>query len=110
MKVIPLAVAGAFHTMLIAVGRRTLAEGTVPTCPMQKPRIPVISQTSTARPHDDFSNEIRELPLQQVAARQVRRGRLDALTCSTNWHHAVLRNRAPSRVLAGLLQGRTSPQ
>jgi [acyl-carrier-protein] S-malonyltransferase len=68
MKVIPLAVAGAFHTSLMesAVERLRNALADVP---MQKPRIPVISNVD-ARPHDD-PNEIRELLIQQVCS-QVR--------------------------------------
>jgi [acyl-carrier-protein] S-malonyltransferase len=68
MKVIPLAVAGAFHTSLMqsAVERlqRALAD-----VPMKKPRIPVVSNVD-ARPHDD-ANEIRELLIKQVCS-QVR--------------------------------------
>ena len=65
MKVIPLAVAGAFHTSLMqsAVERLRAALADVP---MQKPRIPVISNVD-ARPHDD-PNEIRELLIRQVCS------------------------------------------
>lgn len=68
MKVIPLAVAGAFHTSLMqsAVERLRSALADVP---MQKPRIPVISNVD-ARPHDD-PHEIRELLIKQVCS-QVR--------------------------------------
>jgi [acyl-carrier-protein] S-malonyltransferase len=68
MKVIPLAVAGAFHTTLMesAVERLRKALADVP---MQKPRIPVVSNVD-ARPHDD-PNEIRELLIKQVCS-QVR--------------------------------------
>ncbi|HEX2475815.1 MAG TPA: ACP S-malonyltransferase [Lacipirellulaceae bacterium] len=68
MKVIPLAVAGAFHTPLMqpAVDRLRAALANVP---LQRPRIPVISNVD-ARPHDD-PNEIRELLIQQVCS-QVR--------------------------------------
>jgi [acyl-carrier-protein] S-malonyltransferase len=68
MKVIPLAVAGAFHTSLMqpAVERLRTALADVP---MQKPRIPVVSNVD-ARPHDD-PNEIRELLIKQVCS-QVR--------------------------------------
>jgi len=68
IKVVPLAVAGAFHTplMMSAVERlrAVLAE-----VPMQLPRIPVISNVD-ARPHDD-PGEIRDLLIQQVCS-QVR--------------------------------------
>jgi [acyl-carrier-protein] S-malonyltransferase len=65
MKVIPLAVAGAFHTSLMepAVERLRAALADVP---LKKPRIPVISNVD-ARPHDD-PEEIRELLIQQVCA------------------------------------------
>ena len=68
MKVIPLAVAGAFHTPLMqpAVERLRAALADVP---LQQPRIPVISNVD-ARPHDD-PDEIRELLIQQVCS-QVR--------------------------------------
>jgi [acyl-carrier-protein] S-malonyltransferase len=68
MKVIPLAVAGAFHTSLMqpAVERLKKALADVP---MKKPRIPVVSNVD-ARPHDD-PNEIRDLLIRQVCS-QVR--------------------------------------
>ncbi len=68
MKVIPLSVAGAFHTPLMqpAVDRLRSALANVP---MQRPRIPVISNVD-ARPHDN-PDEIRELLIQQVCS-QVR--------------------------------------
>jgi [acyl-carrier-protein] S-malonyltransferase len=68
MKVIPLAVAGAFHTTLMqsAVERLRKAQADLP---MEKPRIPVVSNVD-ARPHDD-PNDIRELLIRQVCS-QVR--------------------------------------
>jgi [acyl-carrier-protein] S-malonyltransferase len=68
LKVVPLAVAGAFHTSLMqsAVERLRKALADVP---MKKPRIPVVSNVD-ARPHDD-PNEIRELLIRQVCS-QVR--------------------------------------
>jgi [acyl-carrier-protein] S-malonyltransferase len=65
MKVIPLAVAGAFHTQLMqpAVERLRSALADIP---MSRPRIPVVSNVD-ARPHDD-PNEIRELLIQQVCS------------------------------------------
>jgi [acyl-carrier-protein] S-malonyltransferase len=65
MKVIPLAVAGAFHTKLMqpAVDRLRAALADVR---LQKPRIPVVSNVD-ARPHDD-PEEIRELLIQQVCS------------------------------------------
>jgi [acyl-carrier-protein] S-malonyltransferase len=69
MKVISLAVAGAFHTPLMqsAVDRLRVALADVP---MNPPRIPVISNVE-ARPHDDDADEIREQLIQQVCS-QVR--------------------------------------
>jgi [acyl-carrier-protein] S-malonyltransferase len=68
MKVIPLAVAGAFHTPLMQPAverlRSVLADAS-----LQRPRIPVISNVD-AQPHDD-PHEIRELLIQQVCS-QVR--------------------------------------
>ena len=65
MKVIPLAVAGAFHTSLMqsAVERLRKALADVP---MKSPRIPVISNVD-AQPHDD-PGEIRELLIRQVCS------------------------------------------
>lgn len=65
MKVIPLAVAGAFHTSLMdpAVERLRAALADVP---LQAPRIPVISNVD-ARPHDS-PEEIRELLIRQVVS------------------------------------------
>jgi [acyl-carrier-protein] S-malonyltransferase len=68
MKVIPLAVAGAFHTSLMQSAVERLRDA-LANVPMQKPRIPVISNVD-ARPHDD-PNEIRELLIKQVCS-QVR--------------------------------------
>lgn len=99
MKVIPLAVAGAFHTSLMqsAVERLRVALANVP---MQKPRIPVISNVD-ARPHDD-PNEIRELLIRQVCS-QVRwedsmRYLLDEQ--GINQFYEL----GPGRVLCGLLK------
>jgi [acyl-carrier-protein] S-malonyltransferase len=65
MKVIPLAVAGAFHTKLMqsAVNRLRCALADVS---MRPPRIPVVSNVD-ARPHDN-PDEIRELLIQQVCS------------------------------------------
>ena len=65
MKVIPLAVAGAFHTAIMgsAVERLRAALADVP---LSKPRIPVVSNAD-ARPHDD-PDEIRDLLVRQVVS------------------------------------------
>jgi len=99
MKVIPLAVAGAFHTSLMQSAverlRKALADVT-----MNKPRIPVISNVD-ARPHDD-PNEIRELLIRQVCS-QVRwedsmRYLLDEQDITQFYELG------PGRVLCGLLK------
>ena len=99
MKVIPLAVAGAFHTSLMQPAverlRKVLAD-----VPMQRPRIPVVSNVD-ARPHDD-PNEIRELLIRQVCS-QVRwedlmRYLLDEQKITQFYELG------PGRVLCGLLK------
>jgi [acyl-carrier-protein] S-malonyltransferase len=99
MKVIPLAVAGAFHTSLMqsAVERLRNALADVP---MKSPRIPVVSNVD-ARPHSD-PNEIRELLIKQVCS-QVRwedsvRYLLD--TAGITQFYEI----GAGRVLAGLLK------
>jgi [acyl-carrier-protein] S-malonyltransferase len=99
MKVIPLAVAGAFHTRLMqsAVERLRAALADVP---LKAPGIPVISNVD-ARPHSD-PNEIRELLIQQVCS-QVRwedsmRYLLDEQGISQFYELG------PGRVLCGLLK------
>jgi [acyl-carrier-protein] S-malonyltransferase len=63
IKAVPLAVAGAFHTpiMASAVERLTAALASVK---ISRPKLPVISNVD-ARPHDD-PEEIRQLLIQQV--------------------------------------------
>ena len=63
MKAIPLAVAGAFHTPLMASAVDRLKTA-LADAPMQRPRIPVVSNVD-ARPHDD-PQELRELLVKQV--------------------------------------------
>ncbi len=99
MKVIPLPVAGAFHTQLMqsAVERLRVALKGVP---FRKPRIPVISNVD-ARPHDD-PEEIRDLLIRQVCS-QVRwedsmRYLLDDLGITQFYEIG------PGRVLNGLLK------
>jgi [acyl-carrier-protein] S-malonyltransferase len=99
MKVIPLSVAGAFHTPLMqpAVDRLRAVLANVP---MERPRIPVISNVD-AQPHDD-PDEIRELLIQQVCS-QVRwedsmRHLLDKQGITSFYEIG------PGRVLCGLLK------
>ena len=65
MKALPLAVAGAFHTPIMASAVDRLAAA-LTNVPMAKPTIPVVSNVD-ARPHDD-PEEIRQLLVQQVVS------------------------------------------
>lgn len=65
MKVVPLAVAGAFHTPLMSSAVERLAAA-LREVRIDSPRIPVVSNVD-ARPHDDPA-EIRELLIQQVVS------------------------------------------
>jgi [acyl-carrier-protein] S-malonyltransferase len=99
MKVIPLAVAGAFHTKLMqpAVERLRTAMADVPLSP---PRIPVISNVD-ARTHDN-PDEIRELLIRQVCSpvhwEDSMRYLLDQMQI-THFYEI-----GPGRVLTGLLK------
>ncbi len=98
MKVIPLAVAGAFHTPLMqpAVERLTRVLGEVE---LVSPRVPVVSNVD-AKAHND-PGEIRDLLIQQVVSpvmweasvRQLMQGGVD-----------VFYEIGPGRVLRGLLK------
>lgn len=68
MKVIPLAVAGAFHTEIMRPAVEKLAAA-LSGVTLSAPKIPVISNVD-AQPHDDVE-EIRSLLQQQVCS-QVR--------------------------------------
>lgn len=63
IKVVPLAVAGAFHTRIMHPADQRLAQ-MLAQVELRRPRIPVISNVD-ARPHDD-PEEIRQLLIQQV--------------------------------------------
>ncbi len=65
MKVVPLAVAGAFHTPIMGSAVERLAAA-LADVPMRKPQIPVISNVD-ARPHED-PEEMRELLIRQVVS------------------------------------------
>jgi len=65
IKVLPLAVAGAFHTPIMQSAVKQLAEA-LADIPMRRPRIPVVSNVD-ARPHDD-PEEIRDLLIKQVVS------------------------------------------
>jgi [acyl-carrier-protein] S-malonyltransferase len=99
MKVIPLAVAGAFHTQLMqpAVERLRAALADVP---LKRPRIPVISNVD-ARPHDDPA-EIRELLIRQVCSPVRWEDSLRYLL--EEQHITQFYEIGPGRVLTGLLK------
>jgi [acyl-carrier-protein] S-malonyltransferase len=63
MKAVPLAVAGAFHTEVMRPADERCAEA-LADVPMQKPRIPVISNVD-AVPHDN-PEEIRQILIRQI--------------------------------------------
>jgi [acyl-carrier-protein] S-malonyltransferase len=63
MKAVPLAVAGAFHTEIMRPADQRCAEA-LAQVPMQKPRIPVISNVD-ALAHDD-PEEIRQILVRQI--------------------------------------------
>jgi [acyl-carrier-protein] S-malonyltransferase len=99
MKVIPLAVAGAFHTSLMQPAEERLAAA-LASVEIRPPRIPVISNVD-AHTHDD-PEEIRRLLVQQLAS-------------PVQWEDSMRRMMAehrvqrafeigPGRVLTGLLK------
>jgi [acyl-carrier-protein] S-malonyltransferase len=99
MKVIPLPVAGAFHTPLMEPAVERL-RAVLADVPLRRPRIPVISNVD-ARPHDD-PDEIRDLLIKQVCS-QVRweesmRYLLDQQGITAFYEIG------PGRVLCGLLK------
>ncbi len=63
MKAVPLAVAGAFHTKIMRPADQRLADA-LADVPMQRPKIPVISNVD-AQPNDD-PEQIRRLLIRQV--------------------------------------------
>jgi [acyl-carrier-protein] S-malonyltransferase len=99
MKVIPLAVAGAFHTPIMqpAVERLTAALAAVD---LQKPRIPVVSNVD-ARPHEDPA-EIRNLLVRQVVQPVLW---LDSMRWMIDdFHVDSCYEIGPGRILRGLLK------
>jgi [acyl-carrier-protein] S-malonyltransferase len=98
MKVIPLAVAGAFHTAIMqsAVDRLTAALADVP---LSAPRIPVLSNVDT-KPHDD-PEEIRQLLIKQVCQPVLWE---DSMRRLVDEGCDVFYEVGPGRVLRGLLR------
>jgi [acyl-carrier-protein] S-malonyltransferase len=99
IKVIPLAVAGAFHTRMMKPAKQRLYDA-LDDVEIKPPRIPVISNVD-ARPHDD-PDEIRELLVKQVCApvlwEDSLRYMLDELKVTAFYELG------PGRVLCGLLK------
>jgi [acyl-carrier-protein] S-malonyltransferase len=99
MKVIPLPVAGAFHTALMQPAVERL-RAVLARVPLQQPRIPVVSNVD-ARPHND-PDEIRELLIQQVCSQvhweQSMRWLLEEIGITQFYELG------PGRVLCGLLK------
>ncbi len=99
MKVIQLAVAGAFHTPIMqpAVDRLTQA---LEAIDLQKPRIPILSNVD-ARPHDD-PVEIRSLLIRQVVQPVLWSDSMQWMI--DEFHVDSCYEIGPGRVLRGLLK------
>ena len=98
MKAIPLAVAGAFHTNIMRPADEALAEA-IAEVPMQRPKIPVISNVD-AQSHDD-PEEIRQLLIRQVLQPVLWEDSMNKLLQDGfDSFHEV----GPGRVLRGLLR------
>jgi [acyl-carrier-protein] S-malonyltransferase len=98
MKVVPLAVAGAFHSELMKPADQQLAEVLART-PLRAPRIPVYSNVD-ARPHDD-PDEIRRILVSQVLQRvRWEESMRNMLADGFDTFYEI----GPGRVLAGLLK------
>ena len=98
MKAMPLAVAGAFHTQIMQPAVPQLEEA-LSVVPMQKPRIPVVSNYD-AKTHDD-PEEIRRLLMQQVLHAVLWEDSVRYLISQgfTNFYEI-----GPGRVLRGLMK------
>jgi [acyl-carrier-protein] S-malonyltransferase len=98
MKVVPLAVAGAFHTPIMQSATKRLSDA-LAGIPLVQPRIPVISNVDACA-HDD-PEEIRQLLVRQVVS-------------PVRWEESMARmlregfdsfyEIGPGRVLRGLLR------
>ncbi len=98
MKVLALAVAGAFHTPIMQCAVARLADA-LAEVPLSRPRIPVISNVD-AQPHDD-PERIRDLLIQQVVSPVQWEESMRYLLAEgyTNFYEV-----GPGRVLRGLLR------
>jgi [acyl-carrier-protein] S-malonyltransferase len=98
MKAVPLAVAGAFHTALMAPAAERLREA-LAEAHFTRPSIPVVSNVD-ARPHDD-PDEIRDLLLAQLVS-PVRWE--DSMRWLLEQGYDQFYEVGPGRVLRGLLK------
>ena len=98
MKVIPLAVAGAFHTSLMASAVEEL-RAALSSAKLERPRIPIVSNVDAA-PHDD-PEEIRDLLIRQVES-PVRWE--DSMRKLVDLGVEKMVEVGPGRVLAGLMK------
>ncbi len=97
-RVVPVAVAGAFHTPIMRPADQKLAE-VIASARLRRPRIPVISNVD-ARPHDD-PEEIRDLLIRQVIEPVRWEDSMRyLLACGFDQFYEV----GPGRVLRGLLR------
>jgi [acyl-carrier-protein] S-malonyltransferase len=99
MKVIPLAVAGAFHTPLMQPAVERLAAA-LTKVEIRKPRIPVLSNVD-AQPHED-PEEIRQLLVRQVVSPVLWEDAMRRVL--TDYNVEKCYEIGPGRVLAGLLK------
>jgi len=98
MKAVPLPVAGAFHTNIMRPADEALAAA-LADVPMQKPRIPVLSNVD-AQTHDD-ADEIRQILVKQILS-PVRWE--DSVRSLLDQGYDQFYEVGPGRVLRGLLR------
>jgi [acyl-carrier-protein] S-malonyltransferase len=97
-KVVPLAVAGAFHTKLMKPADERLAEA-LATVPLAKPRIPIISNVD-AQAHDDPEAIRQNLVRQVVSPVRWEDSMRSLLSQGVTEFYEI----GPGRVLRGLLK------
>ncbi|QDU71101.1 ACP S-malonyltransferase [Mucisphaera calidilacus] len=100
LKPTPLAVAGAFHSPIMAPAANKLREALVQT-PFTAPRVPVIANV-TGQPHDDNPDAIREQLVNQLT-HPVRWTQSMGLAAQ-DFSFSQFRELAPGRVLSGLMR------
>ncbi len=99
LRATPLAVAGAFHSPLMAPAAEELAQALERT-PLEPPTTPVLSNV-TGEPHEAAAAGIRQRLVEQVTA-PVRWDHCCAYLCAHST--SALHELAPGRVLAGLMR------